>query len=135
MAPTHFILLQSDGSRMWYLERKIYFQGNMNLIFPKILFYFITSLKISYQIMSHICVFPVIFVCSIDCLVLTIINTPVYCCFQRASPLLLKPWYRFDSYNLNLTTILYMYSNIMRGYLESDYIFFLLNYRATFYSG
>jgi len=85
--------------------------------------------------MSHICVFLVIFMCFIDFLVLTIINTLVYCCFQRASPLLLKPWYHFDSHYLSLTTILYMYSNIMNGYLESDYIFFLLNNKATFYSG
>jgi len=85
--------------------------------------------------MYHICVLPVIFMCFIDFLVLTIINTLVYCCFQRASPLLLKPWYHFDSYYLSLTNVLYMYSNIMSGYLESDYLFFLLNYRATFYSG
>jgi hypothetical protein len=133
MAPTNFILLQSGGSRMLYLERKI-FQGNVNLIFPKFFFYFITSLKISYQIISHISVFPAIFMSFIDFLVLTTINTLVYCCLQRASPLLLKPWYHFDSHYLSLTTILYMYNSIMNGYLESDYLFFLLNYRATFYS-
>jgi hypothetical protein len=49
-----------------------------------------TSMKNSYQIMSHICVFPVIFMWFIDFLVLKIINTLVYCFFQPASPLLLK---------------------------------------------
>lgn len=135
MAPTHFIPLQSDGSRTWYLERKI-FQGNMNLILPK---FFFTSLR-HWISLTKLCplflYFPlVIFTCFIDILVLKTINTRVYCCFQWASPLLLKPWYHFDSHYLRLTTVLYTYSNIKNGYLESDYLFFLLNYRATFYSG